>query len=245
MGHRAVELWGGAFGNDSRRTDIGYSQFSSKLGPAQQNAATARMQLNVAGVSQQLIDGSPDSYNADRLTHLILLKFQLNSAPLGDSISLYLDPSGPTEPITPNAAVSGIDFTLQAIGAISSFGGGTGGAFDELRVGASFDDAVPRPVEPGDCARVDQRCYLAIFHHLNLTGQTLANGDLTGDGNVTIADYRDWKDHRTDIAGSGSIAPRPVPEPSSLRLAIATAAHFAINARRPFLRAVGLLKVIT
>ena len=43
---------------------------------------------------------------------------------------------------------------------------------------------------------VDLVDYEAIISHMNLTGQSLANGDLTGDGRVTIADYRFWKSRR-------------------------------------------------
>jgi len=51
---------------------------------------------------------------------------------------------------------------------------------------------------------VDLTDYQAIISHMNLTGQSRANGDVTGDGRVTIADYREWKDRRSDLSGAGT-----------------------------------------
>jgi hypothetical protein len=150
MGYRSVEFWRGPIGDEVFPSAIGYNQFTSSFGPSQMNAATAKMQMNIVGAPQQIVSGAPDSYNFDGATHLIVVKFALSSAPLSDAVSMYLDPL-PTfpdfvfaEPAIPSASVSGIDFTLQAIGTSSDFGGGAfGSVFDELRVGTTFADAAP------------------------------------------------------------------------------------------------------
>jgi hypothetical protein len=147
MGYRAVEFWGGIVGNDVFRSDIGYNQFFSSFGPVQQNPATAQIQMNILGAPQQILTDGPSSYNGDGETHLIVVKFALSSTALSDTVSLYLDPLTSTEPALPNASVSGINFSLHAIGTVANFGGGTGGsAFDELSVSTTFADALPRLV---------------------------------------------------------------------------------------------------
>ena len=84
---------------------------------------------------------------------------------------------------------------------------------------------LPKPGDTNGDDLIDLVDYQAIISHMNLLGQPLVNGDVTGDGKVTIADYRFWKDRRTDLspgAGAGGIA--GVPEPSCLMMVLIAAA---------------------
>ena len=239
LGFRTTEFWpaGGAVGIDAGLTEIGYQGFA---GPAdQQLPRFARLHFQTpGGGGQQYL--TETTFNQDNnLTHLILLKFVLSDQPTSDTVSVFLDPVDPTEPLNPSAVAANVDFTLAAMSTISTFGSATGirPAFDELRVGTEFADMVP-PSEPqdGPCdgESVEYACYLHIISHMNLTGQSLANGDVTGDGKVTIADFRFWKDHRTDLSfGSGSLSAVGVPEPASCLLAVAATAVAIASARAP------------
>ena len=60
--------------------------------------------------------------------------------------------------------------------------------------------------------------YQAIITHMNLTGQSTANGDVTGDGRVDLRDLRLWRDHRTDIPALGAIGGILFPSRRALRL---------------------------
>jgi Dockerin type I domain len=143
-----------------------------------------------------------------------------------DTTSVVLDPTTTVEPIVPSAVAPGINFTMSAISTISVFGNATGirPAFDDLRVGTLYTDVLPPLPLPGDTNGdnlVDMLDYQAIISHMNLNGQPLGNGDVTGDGRVTIADYRLWKDRRTDLtagAGGGTGSGPAVPEPSGMVL---------------------------
>jgi len=78
---------------------------------------------------------------------------------------------------------------------------------------------------------------------MNLTGEYVGFGDVTGDGQVTIADYRYWKDRRTDLTpGTGSLSAVGVPEPTSWLLALIATMALAAAARHPFLRTLCLLE---
>jgi hypothetical protein len=220
---------------ENRIGDIGYNQFNGTLGPAQQSSLTAKMQFNLAG--SRVISGGADSFSQDGINHLLVLKFVLSADDAMDSVSLFLDPQSTDEPVVPNSSVTGFNLLLGSVGS-ASLGGGDGPAtvFDEIRVGTQFIDVLPELPLPGDTNGddlVDLLDYNAILSHLNLSGQTLANGDVTGDGRVTIADYRFWKERRTDVPGSGSglASGTGVPEPSSLMMALAAAATL-FNGRR-------------
>jgi hypothetical protein len=242
MGYRAFETYPvGVNPGENRNGDIGYNEFFSSFGIAQQRAATAHMQFNIGG--QQLVDGGPDTYLTDGSTHLIILKFVFSGASGDglDQVYMYLDPTTATEPVIPNAsrvgsAASPFNFTLGAIGP-ASFGSGIAGtttAFDELRVATTFAEVVPDFPIPGDTNGddlVDMTDFTAISSHMNLTGQSTANGDVTGDGRVSIADYRLWRDNRTDV-GPVVAAGGGVPEPSSAILALLAALGAAGAARR-------------
>ncbi|WP_146590946.1 dockerin type I domain-containing protein [Posidoniimonas polymericola] len=231
MGYRAIEFFPpNETPGENRVADIGYNQFFSSFGSAQQSAATAKMQFNFnpSGVDQQIIQASPASFNDDGLNHLLVLKFELTTAANGDRVSLYFDPKTSVEPTIPNNLAENFDFVLGAIGA-ASFGNGGGATtvLDEIRVATTFADALPPDLPiPGDCNGdmvVDFVDYQCIFDNMNLPGgQTLAQGDVNGDGKTTIADFRFWKERRTDLSlglGAGPLASGIVPEPASLGLA--------------------------
>ncbi len=130
------------------------------------------------------------------------------------------------EPVVPNASLSGINVTLGAIGGFTEYGGtGQGPIFDELRVADTFIDALPKFPLPGDTNNddlVNLVDYQNILAYMNLGGAMVPSTlelhpDVTGDGKVTIADYRLWKDNRTDLPGIGGASTGPgIPEPTSL-----------------------------
>ena len=124
------------------------------------------------------------------------------------------------------ATASDIEVTLNGI-RVSVFGGyGLLPVIDEIRVGTTYLDVLPDFPLPGDTNDddlVDMVDYINIRNHLNLSGalvpSTVAlHPDVTGDGKVTIADYRLWKDNRTDTTGSGSSS--GVPEPTAFVMAL-------------------------
>lgn len=225
MGYRAIEFFPADVDEpgENRIGDIGYNEFFSSFGPAQRTAATAKMQFNLYG--QQIIDSAPESYNEDGLTHLLVLKWVFSTEPESDSISLFLNPTSVEEPVLPSAVVTGIDASLGSFGA-ASFGSEIAGPttmMDDIRVGDTFADVLPDLPLPGDVNGdevVDLLDYEIIISHMNLTGVQLSHGDVTGDGRVTIADYRFWKDRRTDLA-LGAVGNAHVPEPGGLALILA------------------------
>lgn len=229
MGYRAFEFFPpNVVPGENRIGDIGYNQYFSNLGQLQQNAATAKMQFNLNG--SQIIPSAPENYNADGITHLIVLKFELSADPNSDIVSLYLNPKSASEPEVPDNSVSGFNFQLGSIGS-ASFGGGVTTVFDEIRVATTFGEAIPALPLPGDVngdGFVDINDFNIIVAHLNLSGQPTANGDIAGsdgkqgvDGKVDLRDLALWRAHRTDVPlGSGGLAGPNVPEPASLALAI-------------------------
>jgi hypothetical protein len=235
MGYRAIEFYPpGVTPDENRVGDIGYNQFFSNLGDAQENAATAKMQMNwnFPGASHQIIQKAPQSYNEDGLTHLLVLKFTLSATAASDTIALYFDPKTPIEPSAPSTQVTGIDVQLGSFG-LASFRNGelTDGAstvLDEIRVSTTFADVLPPdlpiPGDANDDDMVDILDYDIIIANMNLPGgQTLSQGDVDGDGKVTIGDFRFWKERRTLAhAGGGGLAGPSLstPEPSSLVLAL-------------------------
>ena len=242
MGYRSVEFWppGVFVGTEIGRMQIGYDQF---LGAAEQrDPNTARLQWVLPDGSTYLISDVP--FNEDSDTHAIVVKFDLHSAAASDTLSVYLDPliaipfggeSGDnSEPELPNAIAAGLDFTLGSMSTASYFGAASGilPAFDEIRVGTTFADVVGSIPPDNPCSEANQACYLEIISHMNLSDSEVGFADLTGDGQVTIADYRLWKDNRTDIMLGPGSSSQSVPEPASLLLGFFVLAVLATSARR-------------
>jgi hypothetical protein len=251
MGYRGIEFYPpNETPGENRIGDIGYNQFDPSPFPGQQQAATAKMHFAFQRgfpVAEQLIQPAPQSFNDDGLTHLLVLKFVLSADDASDTVSLYFDPKTPIEPSAPTNQISGIDFALGGIGA-ASFANGLGATtvLDEIRVGTMFADVLPPDLPiPGDVNDddiVDILDYNIIIANMNIPGgQALEDGDVTGDGKVSIADFRFWKERRTDVpgAGAGGLAggASGVPEPSSLVLALMLSA-FAHALSRPARRAI-------
>jgi len=245
LGFRTTEFWpeGGEVGNDVGRFEVGYQGFA---GPTdQQVPRTARLHFTGPGTGgyKYLTDTTFNEDNDD--THLIVMKFELSDQPVSDTVSVFLDPYSVDEPVVPSASATNLDFTLSAMSTITVFGDPTGirPVFDDLRVGTSYHDMIP-PIGPkGPCIDGGYACYLEIISHMNLTGEYVGFGDVTGDGQVTIADYRYWKDRRTDLTpGTGSLSAVGVPEPTSWLLALIATMALAAAARHPFLRTLCLLE---
>jgi hypothetical protein len=225
MGYRAVALY---TDTDDFLLSVAYNAYNGNGGASQQNPLTAKMYLD--GFGYQILDGAPDSFVEDGSTHLIVLRLSLSATDASDSVLVFLDPKSSEEPVVPNAALSGINVTLGAIGGFTEYGGsGQGPVFDELRVADTFIDALPDFPLPGDTNNddlVDLVDFQNIVSHMNLGGATVPSTlelhpDVNGDGKVTIADYRLWKDHRTDLsAGAGGGGEGVVPEPASATMLV-------------------------
>ena len=235
MGYRSTEFYSDA---GTFLMGIAYNTYGSRIGPAQQNPATGRMFADFSGAGlgrgDIIIENSPDSFIEDGATHLVVLEFILSDQPLSDSILVFLDPKSSIEPVVPGASVSGVDATLGAIGGFSFFAGAgnDGPVFDELRIADTFVDALPEFPLPGDTNNddlVNFVDYQNVVAHMNLSGAAVPSTlklhpDVTGDGKVTIVDYRYWKDHRTDLTGR---------VPSSSRRERSGAVELAARCRGP------------
>lgn len=247
IGYRSVELWDADADveNDTNPIlTIGYNQFAGCPGPIclPEPNWRERMQFRVGNSASLLTDYT---FHEDGEPHAVVIKFELHNAPASDTLSVFVDPviaipgmgggSGISEPELPNAVATNLDFTLGAIGTVSLFGVAVGmlPIFDELRVGTTYADLIP-PISPGaPCSEADYACFLEIVSHMNLSGADVGFGDVTGDGKVTIADFRYWKDRRTDLSvGSGSLSAQSVPESPSWLLGLFALAIVASSARR-------------
>jgi hypothetical protein len=242
VGYRAVEFWpaGATIGEGVQPMYIGYNQFIGCPGqcvPEIDWSKRMRLSVGLPTNLDQLLTDYP--FNEDGANHHMVIKFALSDQAASDTISLYLDPgfvvpdgvvdSAAIEPSLATAVASGLDFTLGAVGAISRFGGtGVLPVYDELRIGTEYADVFPPIPDPSSaCSEFDYACYLEIINHMNLTG-SVGDGDVNRDGRVSIADYRYWKERRTDVApGLGSLSAQSVPEPRSWLLGGATAVFFA------------------
>lgn len=222
VAHRAIELWdeSGNIGDGSAVLRIGYMSYNGNFNSLPPSQAP----LKAGPFGQELIiEGGPASFLEDNgSTHLFVLKFEFSDQAASDTVSIYLDPTENEEPIIAGAVFPGLDFTLGAIGGPVQFGGGgTPMVFDELRVADTFEDALPEFPRKGNTNPeiddfVDIADYNAIITHMNLTGMTTSQGDVTGDGRVDLRDLRLWRDNRTDIGPlAGDIS---VPEPASAAL---------------------------
>jgi hypothetical protein len=228
LGFRTTEFWpvGGAIGNDSGRSEIGFQGF----GGVPNLPSTATLRFAGPGGVFPLTDTVFNDFGG---THLIVMKFVLSATPASDTVSVFLNPLTASEPEVPQANAANIDFTLTAMSTISKFGGtGVKPVFDELRVATTYAEAIPALPFPGDTngdGLVNMVDYNNIVSHMNqsvasaLDGDVaLANGKQGSDGRVTLGDYRLWRDNRTDVP-HGTVTNLPVPEPSSLALAFAAA----------------------
>jgi Dockerin type I domain len=246
IGYRPIELFNSS---GSFLLGVGYNGFNGTI-PGNDQPKTGRMVLDTSnsitgsggGSFPQIIGNSPLSFVEDGgVTHLIVLKFSLSATAGQDSVSAFLDPTDASEPVIAGAVLTGANITLGGIGGARINGGsGTFPVFDELRIGTSFADAVPVFPTPGDTngdMLVDQIDYLNIFHTMNLTGAAIPNTptnhpDVNGDGKITLADFRIWKDHRTDLGAGAGAASAIVPEPTSLNLVLLAAAMVAVSSAR-------------
>lgn len=222
VGHRNIELEQTA-GNEGSNFRVGYSTYNGNFSgriPSQAPLAAGPFGGEV------ILEGGPESFAADGATHLIVFKFTMSDQALSDNLEIYLDPNENEEPVISNASFFNRDITLARISGPVQFGGaGTAAQFDELRVADTFEDALPEFPRKGNTNPaiddfVDILDYQAIVTHMNLTGQSTANGDVTGDGRVDLNDLRLWRDNRTDIPGLGAVGEVTVPEPASVALAL-------------------------
>jgi hypothetical protein len=71
----------------------------------------------------------------------------------------------------------------------------------------------------GACDELDEACYLSIVQNFHQFGISPGDGDLNGDGRISLHDLRIWRDNRTDIPPEIST----VPEPGSLTTALLAA----------------------
>lgn len=244
MGYRAFEIFPpNVVPGENRVFDLGYNEFFSSFGIVQQQPATAKMQFNVSGVAQQIVDGSPTSYLQDGSTHLVILKFELSTT-ANDIITLYLDPTTAVESdYIPNNTASVASFIAGSLGYASFDNDGHGGTtvFDELRVGTTFADVVPEFPVPGDTdgdRDVDLDDYNNIFNNFNKINQDTMHGDVAlsngrqgADGKVDLGDFFLWKKN-FPTPGPGVGASFVVPEPASIVFAFACLAIVALQRRR-------------
>jgi hypothetical protein len=107
--------------------------------------------------------------------------------------------------------------------------------------GATYSVAVSTPIGAivaGDVngnGVADINDYVVIRNNFFGTGRTRTQGDLTGDGLVNFADFRNWKDNRTAGSGAGDedlLAGLGVPEPGSLALVMLGALAWLTSSRR-------------
>jgi hypothetical protein len=111
-----------------------------------------------------------------------------------------------------------------------------------IRGGSTYTVAVSAPVGAivaGDVNNngvADINDYIIIRNNFFGTGRLRSQGDLTNDGVVNFADFRNWKDNRTAGSGSASddelLAGLGVPEPGSLALVMLGALAWLSSSRR-------------
>jgi hypothetical protein len=211
VGHRVLEMWtaAGSAGNDAALAmRIGYMSYNGVINGLPPNSAPLKIGLGIG--TEQIIEGSGSFLENVGRTRLFVLKFTLSDQAASDTIQLYLDPMDINEPIIPNAEFTNVDFALGAISAAVQFAGsGTSTVFDEFRISTTWGEGVPRVPLTGACDELDQECYMSIVQNFHQFGISPGDGDLNGDGRISLSDLRIWRDNRTDIFPEISSVPEP------------------------------------
>jgi hypothetical protein len=106
-----------------------------------------RVNNDTAALSASLGALDPD-------VHLFVVKFSLSSVSLGDSVTVWQDPTivGSGDP-TGGVTFSGFDLVATDRIALANFGSGTA-AFDEIRMGTTFQDVTAAVPEPNSIALI-------------------------------------------------------------------------------------------
>lgn len=106
-----------------------------------------KARINNGAGTEQVLQGTGDTN-----VHLYVVRFDFDDA-VGDTISVFFDPSLASEPTTPDATYTGGDFAFDIL-SIEAFGDGSFfNGTDEIRIGETYADVTPIP-EPGSMALV-------------------------------------------------------------------------------------------
>jgi hypothetical protein len=142
--YRAFELYSGGFLDANQVFQVGVSSAGDFPSPA---AYGFRVNANNA------LRGSLGAVDGSTTVHLFVLKFSLSATAGGDSVTVWEDPNlllGPDP--SGGVTASGFDFVADRISIASlSPSSNNGMGFDELRMGTTWNDAVPVP-EPSSLA---------------------------------------------------------------------------------------------
>lgn len=151
FGLRGHELWNGGVGDAFRTVSLSLNHFSgvNELS-LEVTTASGTSVVPVAGGGLDLPALALDNGG----THLIVMKYEFD--PNGpDVVSVFLDPTNPFEPATPDAQISvaASDLFITHHGAFTNFTfsgpGHIPGAIDEIRWGDTWRETVPVVPEPG------------------------------------------------------------------------------------------------
>lgn len=149
--HRVLEMWAGDAADDANRVlQLGYSAFTGTEGPNHtmaikvKDSATSTEVLSVLSENLQ--------FGNDGQTHCMVLRFDLSNTASSDSVKVYLDPIGTSEPALASASISGIDLLIDRMGGVTEFsftGEEKSAVMDEMRVATTFAEValcgVPEP----------------------------------------------------------------------------------------------------
>ena len=103
--HRVLEMHNATLGDSERILQLGYSEYTG-VGP---NMALWVNDGGGAGSQQVQLAENVDYATDSGTTHFMVLKFDMStSGP--DTISVYLDPVGTVEPVTPSAQITTNEF---------------------------------------------------------------------------------------------------------------------------------------
>jgi hypothetical protein len=145
--HRVVEAWSvpNPLGSDNFRSlQVGASGFTG-VGTGGNTLA-----LSINNNGGGMADFMPSVTIPDGdVTHLFVLRFDLQNSPNSDVVYGYLDPTDlVNEPGSPSVFLAGFDFGLASFGAVVNFvfDGAPTGYFDELRFGTTYADVLPAAI---------------------------------------------------------------------------------------------------